>query len=92
MKRTRAITKLLSILPTTVTIFILSIQGLNAQSSQPPANSGAAPEENRFTKVILEEKLNEPMELSVLNDGRVLFIERHGFFKHRFSVNIHRRN
>jgi cytochrome c len=38
----------------------------------------ARPEENRFSKVILEEKLNEPMELSVLNDGRVLFIERHG--------------
>jgi cytochrome c len=36
------------------------------------------PEENRFSKVILEEKLNEPMELSVLNDGRILFIERHG--------------
>jgi len=38
----------------------------------------AKPEENRFSKVILEEKLNEPMELSVLNDGRILFIERHG--------------
>lgn len=38
----------------------------------------ARPEENRFTKVVLEEKLNEPTELSVLNDGRVLFIERHG--------------
>ena len=38
----------------------------------------AKPEENRFTKVVLEEKLNEPMELSVLNDGRILFIERHG--------------
>ena len=38
----------------------------------------AKPEENRFSKVVLEEKLNEPMELSVLNDGRVLFIERHG--------------
>jgi cytochrome c len=38
----------------------------------------ARPEENRFSKVILEEKLNEPMELSVLNDGRILFIERHG--------------
>ncbi len=40
--------------------------------------SKSKPEENRFTKVILEEKLNEPMELSVLNDGRILFIERHG--------------
>src|SRR4030095_12746308 len=38
----------------------------------------AKPEENRFSKVVLEEKLNEPMELSVLNDGRILFIERHG--------------
>ncbi|AYB35798.1 carbohydrate-binding protein [Chryseolinea soli] len=36
------------------------------------------PEENRFSKVILKEKLNEPMELSVLNNGRILFIERHG--------------
>ena len=38
----------------------------------------ARPEENRFAKVILEEKLDEPMELSVLNDGRVLFIQRKG--------------
>ncbi len=40
--------------------------------------SKARPEENRFTKVILEEKLDEPMELSVLNDGRILFIQRKG--------------
>ena len=41
----------------------------------------AKPEENRFSKVILAEKLNEPMELTVLNDGRILFIERHGAVK-----------
>lgn len=40
--------------------------------------SKARPEENRFAKVVLEEKLNEPTELSVLNDGRILFVERHG--------------
>ncbi|MEY4935378.1 MAG: hypothetical protein RIS64_1737 [Bacteroidota bacterium] len=40
--------------------------------------SKSRPEENRFTKVILQEKLNEPIEISVLNDGRILFIERHG--------------
>jgi cytochrome c len=40
--------------------------------------SKARPEENRFSKVVLEEKLDEPMELSVLNDGRVLFIQRKG--------------
>lgn len=39
------------------------------------------PEENRFQKVVLEEKLNEPMELTVLPDGRVLFIERRGNVK-----------
>nr|WP_089319559.1 ThuA domain-containing protein [Pontibacter ummariensis] len=39
------------------------------------------PEENRFTKVVLDEKLEEPMELTVLKDGRVLFIERRGNVK-----------
>jgi cytochrome c len=43
--------------------------------------SKSRPEENRFTKVILQEKLDEPMELSVLNDGRVLFIQRKGEVK-----------
>jgi cytochrome c len=41
--------------------------------------SRARPEENRFTKVVLAEKLDEPVELAVLTDGRVLFVERHGF-------------
>lgn len=36
------------------------------------------PEENRFTKVVLAEKLDEPMELSVLDDHRILFIQRKG--------------
>ncbi len=40
--------------------------------------SKARPEENRFTKAVLAEKLDEPMELSVLGDGRVLFIQRKG--------------
>lgn len=39
------------------------------------------PEENRFTKVVLDEKLEEPMELTVLPDNRVLFIERRGNIK-----------
>jgi cytochrome c len=41
--------------------------------------SRARPEENRFTKVVLAQKLDEPIELAVLPDERVLFIERHGF-------------
>src|SRR5258705_9518304 len=38
----------------------------------------ARPEENRFTKVVLVQKLDEPVELAVLPDERVLFIELHG--------------
>ena len=38
----------------------------------------ARPEENRFTRVVLAEKLNEPIELAVLPGERVLFIERRG--------------
>jgi cytochrome c len=51
---------------------------MGGDTPKPLDFSKAKPEENRFSKVILEEKLNEPMELSVLNDGRILFIERHG--------------
>lgn len=40
--------------------------------------SKSRPEENRFTKVVLEEKLDEPMELSVLDNDRILFIQRKG--------------
>ncbi len=43
--------------------------------------SKARPEENRFTKVVLAEVLNEPVELAVLPNDRVLFVERHGAVK-----------
>ena len=39
----------------------------------------ARPEENRFTKVVLGEKFEEPTELAVLPDERVLFTERRGY-------------
>ncbi len=39
-----------------------------------------APEENRFTKTVLVNDLNEPMELIVAPDGRVFFTERAGKF------------
>ncbi|PPK87151.1 cytochrome c [Neolewinella xylanilytica] len=39
------------------------------------------PEENRFAKVVLAEGLNEPMELTVLDEDRILFIERKGDIK-----------
>lgn len=40
-----------------------------------------APEENRFTKMVLEFNLNEPTEMTILPDGRILFIERKGDIK-----------
>jgi cytochrome c len=39
------------------------------------------PEENRFSKIVLEEKLEEPMELALLPGNKVLFIQRRGDVK-----------
>ncbi|MFN8343324.1 MAG: ThuA domain-containing protein [Cyclobacteriaceae bacterium] len=44
-------------------------------------NSRVAPEENRFQKVVLDYNLNEPMELAVLPNEDILFIERKGAVK-----------
>ena len=45
------------------------------------ATSVRVPHENRFTKTILDDDLNEPMELEVFDDGRVIFVERRGAIK-----------
>ena len=50
-------------------------------SLMPLALLAQVPEENRFQKVTLTENLNEPLELAVLPDERVIFIERHGLVK-----------
>ena len=42
---------------------------------------GVAPANNRFEKVVFADYLNEPMELEILPDGRILFIERDGAIK-----------
>ncbi|HEX6891306.1 MAG TPA: ThuA domain-containing protein, partial [Chryseolinea sp.] len=44
-------------------------------------NARVAPEENRFQKVVLDFNLNEPMELDVLPNEDILFIERRGAIK-----------
>jgi cytochrome c len=46
-----------------------------------PVNCGAAEATNQFRKVVLAKGLNDPMELSVAEDGRVFFIERNGTVK-----------
>lgn len=45
------------------------------------ARSEYAPEENRFTKIVLDKNLDEPTELAVLDNGKVLFTERKGLLK-----------
>ena len=39
------------------------------------------PEENRFSKVVLKYYLDEPTEMTILPDGRIMFIERKGNVK-----------
>ena len=43
--------------------------------------SSRVPEENRFTKTVIDFNLNEPTEMAVLPDGRIIFIERKGDVK-----------
>ena len=42
------------------------------------ARSPRVPEASRFTRIVLDNDLNEPMEMDILPDGRVLYIERRG--------------
>ncbi len=51
---------------------------LIATSSVALSQTLKKPEDNRFTKVVLAQRLEEPMQFQVLKDGRVLFAQRHG--------------
>jgi cytochrome c len=45
------------------------------------AQNIAKPDENRFTKVVLAQRIEEPMQFQVLKDGKVLYAERKGKLK-----------
>ena len=64
-----------------VTAALVLYTGISAFTNQ--TNSGTPPDPNRFTKVVLTEagKLDEPMEMTFLPDGRVLIVERKGGLK-----------
>lgn len=50
--------------------------------SQPePPESKEKPEDNRFTKVVLTEGMDEPMEMTFLPGKKILFVERKGAVK-----------
>ncbi|WP_223833842.1 PQQ-dependent sugar dehydrogenase [Spirosoma profusum] len=57
---------------------ILSCIGLIGLLSMTSQYYVDKPDDNRFTREILAEKLDEPMALAPLDDGRILFIERKG--------------
>lgn len=45
------------------------------------ATTQRKPEENRFLQLVLDTYLDEPIEMEIMSDGKVLFIERHGKVK-----------
>ncbi len=52
--------------------------GANQPLDYSKAYADLMPEENRFTKVVFKQNLNEPMELDFLDENRILWIERKG--------------
>lgn len=62
-------------------LFALTIISCNNNTSDQNAAVSGKPEENRFTKVVLTEGMDEPMAMTILNDGRVLIVERKGGLK-----------
>ena len=66
--------------------FLLALTGgllssCNQQQADTTVASNEPPEENRFTKTVLTEGMDEPMEMSFTNDGHVFIIERKGGLK-----------
>lgn len=45
------------------------------------ATTKHVPEENRFTKTVLDFNLDEPTEMTILPDGKIIFVERKGDVK-----------
>jgi cytochrome c len=45
------------------------------------AQSSVKPDDNRFTKVVLAQDVQEPMQFQVLKDGKVIYAERKGKLK-----------
>jgi cytochrome c len=61
----------------TLLLFLL----LGFLSCKPEDDPTIKPEDNRFTKVVLTEGMDEPMEMTFLPENRVLIVERKGGVK-----------
>ncbi len=63
-------------------IFIVALITISScKKDEPQDDPNIKPDENRFTKVVLTEGMDEPMEMTFLPDSRILFVERKGGVK-----------
>lgn len=69
--------KLLFALRLLTSLIIIGGVSLSATTAQTPVK----PDDNRFTKVVLAQRVEEPMQFQILKDGRVIFAERKGKLK-----------
>ncbi|GAB3920609.1 PQQ-dependent sugar dehydrogenase [Mucilaginibacter myungsuensis] len=61
--------------------FILAGLVAAACYSNASAQTAAKPDDNRFTKVVLAQRIEEPMQFQIMKDGKVLYAERKGKLK-----------
>ncbi|OOQ57110.1 PQQ-dependent sugar dehydrogenase [Mucilaginibacter pedocola] len=54
---------------------------ITASGTASYAQSAKKPEDNRFTKVVLAQGVQEPMQFQIMKDGRVIYAERKGKIK-----------
>lgn len=62
-------------------VFLLCLGLVSCKETEPADDPTIKPEENRFTKVVLTEGMDEPMEMTFLPGKRVLIVERKGGVK-----------
>ncbi|MBL7858234.1 MAG: ThuA domain-containing protein [Cyclobacteriaceae bacterium] len=55
--------------------------GNNSKLDYSKVKAKRVPEDNRFTKTVLDFNLDEPTEMTMLPDGRIIFLERKGTVK-----------
>ncbi|RYY34410.1 MAG: PKD domain-containing protein, partial [Sphingobacteriaceae bacterium] len=81
--RKNILTKLPVLVGTGLALLVLSsmVSNNHGQVTKNNLLAAADTEQNRFTKTVLSEKLDEPLQMVILKDQKVLFIERKGNIK-----------
>ncbi|TKC09589.1 PQQ-dependent sugar dehydrogenase [Pedobacter frigoris] len=62
-------------------LILIGFSILNLLQNNAYTQGKTKPDDNRFTKVVLAQKLEEPMQFQIMNDGKVLYAERKGKLK-----------